>query len=250
MNRRHRPWLALLPLLLLVALSVSVDLGRTVTLVDVDGQPVPGAYVTFHREGHRLSLTQVLRFQAGPRGVAVSDDLGRVDVSPFVDLHWPFPLQSTARFVIDLVYAPSLHNGVISVTGNASEMPGVATLSSSGLSIELEDLTTDPERWLQSLGNLRAVIRALDEERRMTGAAVSADTRVRTVEMSAGAVAEYEAFQRRYRTVTRPTAKPPRSLQSASEAEPSQWRRLADQDLAKEPTWGDVAQRLHGTASP
>lgn len=256
--------IAMLPLLLLAALSVSVDLGYTVALVDVDGHPVPGAYVTFHREAHRLSLGRSVDEEpplpARLRDVGVSDERGLVGVSPSVDLHWPFPLQSPATLVIDLVYAPSLHNGLVFASRSPADRPGTPTPSRSEISIELEDLATDPERWLRSLGNLHAVLGALDQEVGRAGSAASADTRARLAEMRDGAVVEYEAFQRRYRQtartppavertppdVARTSPAQPRSPQSAAKPVPSRGRETTEQDLAMESTWGAVAERLYG----
>jgi hypothetical protein len=54
-------------------------------------------------------------------------------------------------------------------------------------------------------------------------------------------VQEYEAFLDRYRDVARPTPPMPAGL---TEQERRAWYEMVERDLAREPRWGDVAQRL------
>ena len=52
---------------------------------------------------------------------------------------------------------------------------------------------------------------------------------------------EYGAFLDRYRNVTRPRPQMPAGL---TEEDRRAWNQMVDRDLAREPRWGDLAQRL------
>ena len=54
-------------------------------------------------------------------------------------------------------------------------------------------------------------------------------------------VQEYGAFLDRYGDVTRPRPRMPYGL---TEEERRAWNEMVDRDLAREPRWGDAAQRL------
>ena len=127
-----------LPLTLLALSSVSIDRGRTLRFVDIDGMPIEGVFVIYHHEGHRLNPAHATTYEASRRSRAQSRSVGRVDISPSVHVHWPFPIETHPGVRVDLVYAPAFHNGLATIGDRAIAQAGafdVAGDQASGSSI-------------------------------------------------------------------------------------------------------------------
>lgn len=221
----------------LVVASVSVDRGHTLELVAEDGRPVPDALVAFHRAGSvGYAVAHPVTYQATPRAVVRSDALGRVDIPGRWVVHWPMPIQMHPSIVVELVYAPSLHNGLASIRGWRFLQPGVTRTGARRTRVQLKDLSNDPRQWVGSLGNLSS----------LTGAESGATpVGVPLVEQL---TTEYAAFVARFAGVPRPEPAEPRWEPWNTDADRRRWREMIDADLARAPTWADLARRQIGAA--
>jgi hypothetical protein len=242
---RARFWLVVIGLTLALA-SVSIARGRTLHVMDTNGAPVPGVWVVYHHEGTRPNPAHSTTYQATGRSLIQGDAAGRVDIPASVHLHWPFPLETHPSLRIDLVYAPGLHNGLATIGDRAITRPG-AVVANDLASVTLADLSSSPERWEGTLMNVSSIIsdliseRSLRPPRRKAGPETTALTRVLVEDFSH----EYQAFLDSYGHVTRPRPEMPAALRSSSsETERRAWEAMVDRDVAREPLWGDRAERL------
>ena len=232
--------------LALALASVSIEGGRTLRVVDMNGAPVPGVWVTYHHEGTRPNPAHSTTYQATGRSLVQGDSAGEVDIPPSVHVHWPFPIETPPKLRVDLVYAPDLHNGLATIGDRAIARTG-ATVAGDLANVRLADLASDPERWEGTLMNLSSMIgdliseRTLRPPRRKATPETAALTRVLVEDFSR----EYSAFLDRYGHVTRPRPEMPPALRASStEADLRAWEVMVDKDLAREPLWGDRAERL------
>ncbi len=243
---RRRYLAAALALALLALSSVSINLGRTVRVVDINGVPVDGVFVIFHHEGHRLNPAHSTTYEASRRSIARSRSAGSVEIPPSVHVHWPFPLETHPGLRVDLVYAPALHNGLATIGDRAITQPGAFYVAKDLASVRLVDLSESPAMWEGTLRNLSSIVNRLIGERsgspprRWARPETAASTRV----LAAHFAQEYRAFLDRYRDVPRPRPPMPAGLQYSTGEERRAWNEMVDRDLAREPRWGDVAQRL------
>src|SRR5262249_10756500 len=157
MTRRHLLAVAL-TLALLALLSVSIDRGRTLRVVDIYGAPVAGVFVVYHHEGYRLNPAHATTYEASRRSIARSRSVGRVEVSPSMHVHWPFPIETRPTLKVDLVYAPALHNGLATIGDRAIAQPGAFDVAGDLASVRLVDLSDSPALWEGTLRNLSAII--------------------------------------------------------------------------------------------
>ena len=240
---RRRVLAVALALTLLALSSVSIERGRTLRVVDIDGAPVEGVFVVYHHEGHRPNPAHTTTYDASRRSIAQSRSAGRVEISPSVHVHWPFPIETHPGLRVDLVYVPSFHNGLATIGDRAVAQPGAFDVAGDLASVRLVDLSDSPALWEGTLRNLGSIIGRLMSEqsssppRRRARPETPALTRV----LAGHFVREYGAFLDRYRNVIRPRPHMPAGL---TEEERRAWNEMADRELAREPRWGDVAQRL------
>jgi hypothetical protein len=233
-------------LALLALASVSVARGRTLHVVDMNGAPVPGVWVIYHHEGARPNPAHSTTYQATGRSLIQGDSAGRVEIPLSVHVHWPFPIETHPSLRVDLVYAPDLHNGLATIGDSAIARPG-AVVADDLATVSLADLSSNPEGWEGTLMNVRSIIgdliseRTLRPARRNAGPETMALTRVLIGDFSH----EYRGFLDRYGDVARPRPEMPRALRSSStEVEQQAWEAMVERDLAREPLWGDRAERL------
>jgi hypothetical protein len=78
-------------LALLGLLSVSVERGRTLQILNFDGRPVEDIFVIYHHEGSRPNLVHPISYEASSRSIARGNSAGTVNV------HWPLPVESHIR---------------------------------------------------------------------------------------------------------------------------------------------------------
>jgi len=220
--------------------SVSINRGRTVRVVDLDGVPVDGVFLIYHHEGHRLNPAHSTTYEASRRSIARSRSAGSVEIPASVHVHLPFPIATHPGLRVDLVYAPALHNGLATIGDRAVTRPGAFYVSDDLASVRLADLSESPALWEGTLGNLSSILGQLIGERSGTGPETTALTHV----LAGHFAQEYRAFLERYREVARPQPPMPAGLQSST-GEERAWKEMVDRDLAREPRWGDVAQRLY-----
>src|SRR5262245_14675128 len=109
---------AIVAVLLLGVATVWVDGGRTFVVTDIQGARIGGVYVAYHHEGTTFALVEAPSYRATPQSLAKSDADGRVVIPRAFLLRWPL-IQSPPRLNIDLIYAPSLHNGLAWVSRRA-----------------------------------------------------------------------------------------------------------------------------------
>jgi hypothetical protein len=157
MTRRHFLALAI-ALALLALLSVSIDRGRTLRVVDISGAPVEGVFVVYHHEGHRPNPAHTTTYDASSRSIAQSRSVGRVEISPSVHVHWPFPIETHPGLRVDLLYAPAFHNGLATIGDRAIAQPGAFDVAGDLASVRLVDLSDSPALWEGTLRNLSSII--------------------------------------------------------------------------------------------
>jgi len=154
-------------------------------------------------------------------------------------VHWPFPIETHPGLRVDLVYAPAFHNGLATIGDRAITQPGGFEVGDDLASVSLADLSDNPVLWEGTLRNLSSIIG------RLIGEPSSSSPRSRPEALTrllAGQFAkEYGAFLDKYRNVIRPRPPMPPGL---TDQERQAWNEMVKRDLAREPLWGDIAQRL------
>ena len=94
--------------LALLAASVHVTPARTLRVVTGDDAPLPGSWVAYHFRGHRFATVQSNVFERPGEILRAGDD-GAVRLAARLHFRlWPF--DRGPERVLDLVYAPALHN--------------------------------------------------------------------------------------------------------------------------------------------
>jgi hypothetical protein len=223
--------------------SVSVDRGRTLRVEDIDGAPIEDVLVVYHHEGYRLNPAHSTTYEASRRSIVQSRSGGQVEVPLSLHVHWPFPIETHPGLRVDLVYSPAFHNGLATIGDRAVGREGAFDVAGDLASVRLADLTESPALWEGTLRNLSSIItrligeRSSNPPRRQTRPETTALIRVLVGHFAQ----EYEAFLDRYRDVIRPKPQMPAGL---TEEERRRWNEMVNRDLAREPRWGDVAQRL------
>ena len=238
---RRRSLAVGLSLAVVTMASVSIDLGRTFVVSDMQGVPAPGVYVAYHREGSTFAVVESLTYRASRDTLVRGDAAGRVVVPGAVHLHWPV-IQTHPALTVDLIYAPTLHNGLASLRrfGPVSRR-GQFEISADGDDVRLEDLTGDPDLWQGTLMNLGSLIG------RLTSAATDPDTKRLTDELITQFTGEYAALLERHGDTPRPVPPMPASVRHGPEADRQSWREMIDQDPAKRPRWRDELTRRFAT---
>jgi hypothetical protein len=225
---------------LLVIASVAVVPGRTLDVVDASGRPVPGAYVLFHREGSRFSIAHPVSYIATRHALVRSDGAGRARVPTIVFVHWPWPAQAHPHVVVDLLYAPALHNGLANLQIGDYVSRGISV---SGPRDVLEDLRDDPASWLGSVQNGGYFFPRLLPE---AGEDPAAPRPRQVDDLLDDLFRDYDLFLAQHGDSPRPAAEMPPFARYGTDEDRRQWRAQADADLAREPTWRPMAEREVG----
>jgi hypothetical protein len=226
----------------LAVASVSIDCGRTFVVSNMGGTPISGAYVAYHHEGRTYAIVESVSYQASQLALLKSDASGRVVVPPAVHVHWPI-IQSGADLTIDLIYAPTLHNGLAWVSHRtAVSRPREFEVTTDLATVRLEDVSGDPFLWQGTLDNLSSLLSRLisqptrgDNTPRWTG---------ELVDRFQG---EYAAILDRYGETPRAMPNMPESVRWDTEQEKRAWQAMVDKDLAQRPRWGDELKRRFAT---
>ena len=238
-------WLARAMVLIVAALviaSVSIDCGRTFVVSDMQGAPAPGVYVAYHREGSTFAMVESLTYRASPDTLVRSDGAGKVVIPGAVHVHVPL-IQTDPGLTLDLVYAPTLHNGLASMSRlGAVSRRGEFEISSDLARVRLQDLSDDPTLWQGTLMNLGSLIGRLTY-----GSAADADTLALTDELIAHFTGEYAAILERHGDSARPQPTMPASVRYGTEREQQAWRETVDKDLGERPRWRDELTRRFAT---
>src|SRR5262249_47792086 len=114
MNGGMRRWIwrGMMTIVVILALaSVSISCGRTLTVADMFGAGVQGAYVTYHYEGSTFALVETITYEATPPRIVKTNADGQASIPWGIFVHWPL-VQSRAALAVNLIYAPRLHNGL------------------------------------------------------------------------------------------------------------------------------------------
>jgi hypothetical protein len=223
-------------LVLLVVATVSVDGGRTFIVTDMQSDRVGGVYVAYHHEGTTFALVEAPSYRATPQSLTKSDADGRVVIPRAILLRWPL-IQSPPLLNIDLIYAPSLHNGLAWVSRQAVvSRRGEFEVSPDRSLVRLADLTGDAVRWQSSLMNLEGLLRSLFGVG--TG---DAQTAHMADELLEHFKQEYAAILARHGDTPRP--RPPIAA-GLTEQERAATVAMIDKDLAARPLWRDELTRL------
>jgi len=245
---RRRSRAIVVGLVLLALASVSIECGRTLHIVDVYGAPVQDVLVVYHHEGDRPNPAHTTTYEASAQSLVQGSSAGRVEIPLSAHVHWPFPIETHPRLRVDLVYAPTLHNGLATIGSMPpTPQPGVVVIAGDLANVTLGDLSGRPELWECTLRNVSWIIGQLIDDRTSRRARRRArpETPALTRVFIGHFTREYSAFLERYGDVARPRPEMPNGVRLGStEAEQRAWEKMVDQDLAREPRWGDVAQRL------
>lgn len=237
MRRWRSRSLILLLLVILAVASVSIRRGRTLVIRDMRGAPVAGASVAYHYEGRTFGLVEALSYDASPLALLQSDASGRVVVPGAVHVHWPL-VQTHPAVMIDLIYAPTLHNGLASIRGGAVSRPRQYEVSDDRATVRLDDVSDDPALWQGTLMNLGSLLGDLTSH-------PSPDERTSRLigQLAADLAREYQAILDRYGATPRPRPDMPAALQYATQQEKLAWRAMVEKDLAERPMWADELKR-------
>jgi hypothetical protein len=240
MSRRWKQALILILVVLAIA-SVSIRLGRTFVIRDTRGTPVPAAYVAYHYEGTTFALVEALSYDASPLALLQSDAAGRVVVPGAVYVHWPL-IQSHPAVMIDLIYAPTLHNGLASVRRHAVSRPPEFEVSTDRGTVRLDDASNDPFLWQGTMWNLSSLLSDLTSH-------PSPDERTSrlTDQLVKDFIREYREILDRHGQTLRPRPHMPPAVQYATEQEKQAWRAMVEKDLAERPRWEDELKRRFAT---
>jgi hypothetical protein len=232
---RWRSRALILILVILAIASVSIRLGRTFVIRDMRGTPVPGAYVGYHYEGTTYALVEALSYAASPLKLLQSDAAGRVVVPGALHLHWPV-IQSHPAVMINLIYAPTLHNGLASVRRQAVSRPSEFEVASDRATVRLDDVSSNPFLWQGTLWNLSSLLSDLTSH-------PFPDERTSTLtgQLVEHFIREYREILDRHGQTLRPRPTMPASVQA--EYERQAWREMVDKDLTERPRWGDELKR-------
>lgn len=206
-------------------------------LRDMRGAPVAGAAVAYHYEGRTFALVEALSYDASPLALLQSDASGRVVVPGAVHVHWPL-IQTHPAVMIDLIYAPTLHNGLASIRGGAVSRPRQFEVAADRATVRLEDVSDDPELWLGTLMNLGSLLGELTSR-------ASADERTSRLigQLAADFAREYQSILDRHGDTRRPRPGMPPTLQYATEQEKQAWGAMVEKDLTERPMWADELER-------
>jgi hypothetical protein len=222
--------------------SVSIDCGRTFVVSDMQGVPAPGAYVAYHREGSTFAVVESLTYRASPDTLVQSDGAGRVVIPGAIRVHVPL-LQTHPKVTIDLIYAPTLHNGLASMHWFAVvSRPGEFEVSADRDRVRLADLSGDPALWQGTLMNLGSRIARL-----MSGSSTDAETIRLTDELVGHFAGEYAAILDRHGDTPRPMPPMPASVRYGPERDQQAWREMIAKDLGERPRWRDELTRRFAT---
>lgn len=234
---------ALIVVVAVLALSsISISCGRTLAVSTMQGAPIPGAYVAYHREGNTFALVESLTYQAGRLGLLKTDASGRAVIPGAVHVHWPI-VQSHPEIAINLIYAPLLHNGLASVNRRvAVSRPQEYEVSGDLRAVRLDDVSGDPSRWRGSLENLSSLLGRLTSQE-MRGE----ETPALTNELIEQFQNEYRAILDRYGDVLRARPDMPAAVRWSTDQEKVAWQSMVDKDLAERPRWGDELKRRFST---
>jgi hypothetical protein len=242
---KRRRVMRVVPLILIgliVLASVALVRGRSIDIVDMDDRPIAGAFLMYHREGARLSVAHPVSYVDTPYTLVRSDGRGRVSIPAVVRVHWPWPLESHPRVIVDFVYARRVHNGLANLRAGDGAKPGVFELT--GDHLRLADVSRDPALWH---GSLRDGAYFLPNAMGRIGRPAPAAETIRTAgRLLDELTADYGAFLEQYQHVARPRPEMPAFARYGTDDDKRKWRENVQQDLAREPTWGPVAQREIG----
>jgi hypothetical protein len=233
---------------LLALASVSVTGGRTLRVFDVNGTAVRTVLAIYHHEGSRPNPVHPVTYEASGRSVIESDADGQVRIPMSMHVHWPFPIETNPRLIVDLVYAPPLHNGLATIYGTNISQPGAFVVETDLATVRLSNCSANPALWEGTLMNVSSMVDRLLYERdhahaRRRPRAETAQLTRRLIEQF---TSDYAAFIERYGAVARPMPEMPAVVRLGTDAEKQAWQEMVARDLAREPLWGDTAKRLFG----
>ena len=222
--------------------SISISCGRTVTLNDMRGAPVSGAYVAYHHEGTTFAIAESVSYQASPLALIQSDAAGRVTIPWSAHLHWPL-VQTPPKVIVDLIYAPALHNGLAWISPDVGvSRPGAFEVPVDPSTVRLEDVSGDPFLWEGTLENLSSLLGRLRSHRttgERTPALIS--------ELIDHFEGEYASMLQRYGETERPMPVMPVAVTNGTDREKRAWQAMVARDLSERPRWGDELKRRFAT---
>jgi hypothetical protein len=192
----------------LVALaSVSVHPRRTYQIADPQGRLL-AAYVAYRYDGSRPNFVHPVTYTAVPLTLAAAGGDGRVTLPFRMIAHLPFPIQTHPELFVELVYAPAQHNALGAMAGESTSRAGEFAFDADRRLATVDDLRDRPERWHQTLYELRSLIRELVLNPETGGSRVRArDPRTAdlALELMTHFRQEYDAFLARHADAAPPT---------------------------------------------
>ena len=241
--KRIRLWIAALVVAALAASSVSWTSPVRLQLVDESGKAAADAYVVFHYYGHLVNPVHPVTYNARANAIVRTNSEGIVTIPARIHVRRPLPLSTPPAASVDHVYVPRLHNAFGPVAEQTMSRPGVFTIAESRDHVVIADVSSSPERWERSIGDLYDCIRGTLIRSGSAMASPPSDpasvTHVR--ELIVHLRQEYAAFLAKYGGVAR--QRPPEP-QWGSERDRQLWREQTDAQLAREPLWGSYVKRM------
>jgi hypothetical protein len=236
-------WRGLIAIVAILAFaSVSISCGRTLLVTDVQGTPVQGAYAIYHYEGSAFGLVESVTYQATPLAIIKTDVDGRAAIPGGIHIHWPL-VQSGPRLAVNLIYAPSLHNGLAWLNTRVPVSREQEFQVSNDLShVQLADVSADPARWRGTLENLSSLIGQF-KSREMRGETFPqlSDELVEHFKN------EYVQIINRHGDTPRTRPEMPVLVRAGPDQDKAAWQAMVDKDLGERPLWRDELKRRFGT---
>ena len=232
--------------LLLVAGSVSYSCARTYTFVDEANARVNPIYVVFYHSGSRPNPVHPISYLASPLRVVRSDAPGQLVIPGKLHVHLPFPIETHPSVDVELVYTPRLHNAWTRLHVDAFPMPLLFGLDQNRRKATVPDLSTRPDSWHGTLGQLSSVINrlvapAVDRQLVSTDSTTVALTR----ELIGHFQSELAAFLATFEETPRQKPEMPPYARWSGPEEQKRWAESVEADLAREPTWGALIRRRY-----
>ncbi len=224
--------------LALAGSSVSRVPPLTGTLLSLDGEPLPGAYMAYRHRGYRFNFVDSLTYTR--KGDTLrTDEAARYHVPGFIELHPP--LDSGLEPWIEWVYVPELHHFFGPISYQSESRPGVMVYDTDPGVIRLADVTDDPRAWARTIGELDGIVHISHRESGTGHERYALPDSIRDA-LQVHLREEFRAFMRHHEKTPRAFPETP-SWNLLSQEERQARRQQALEDLEREPTWGQLMAR-------
>jgi hypothetical protein len=241
---RRLRWVGLALVSVLAAASVSIHTSRTFEVTDAQGQPVV-AYLAYRYQGSTSNFVHPVTYDASELAIAAGTPDGRITLPAAIHPHLPFPIQTRTRLYVDMVYVPTLHNGLGAFGADASSRPDVFAFDPVHRRLTSHDVGERPELWEQTLSRLSSTIHRIVLGR-TAGETPLRERDPRTADLALELIGhfqqEFRAFLERYGNTPIPRPAPP---EFGTDADKRQWTEMLAAGRAKRPTFSARYRRRY-----